>query len=88
MEYTVISIGQKEIQNFASRIWFDSKESAERYAEGMTAAYYWCGKKWAVVMLPDGEYDPKTAITKNLTSKQADILFKNYKVRIAKSLPA
>lgn len=58
--------------------WFDSKEQAERYAEGMTiGASAATGVRYAVIMLLNGEYDNE-CITKDMDYKTQDVFFREY----------
>lgn len=74
MNYKIFIVNNKRFESYGN-FNFATREEAERYAEGITFGLWTQGKKWAVVMLQDGEYDEKTMITKNLGGKQNDVFF-------------
>lgn len=74
MNYTIFIVSNKRFECYGD-FNFATREEAERYAEGITFGLMTQGKKWAVVMLQNGEYKNETMITKNLTAKQNDVFF-------------
>lgn len=87
LNYSIVVVGQRDVHCYVANYCFDDRQSAERYAEGMSHGLYLTGKKWAVVMLLDGKYNPHTTITKNLTQKQAGIMFQKLNITVTTSLP-
>lgn len=81
LNYTLVVISTKEVKSVCAGLWFDNKEAAERYAEGITAGLALAGKKnYAVIMhLPDNPQGMNPGfISKNCTYKHADIYKRDY----------
>lgn len=74
MNYTIFIVSNKRFESYGN-FNFATREEAERYAEGITFGLMTQGKKRAVVMLRDGNYNEDTMITKDLGSKQNDVFF-------------
>lgn len=81
LNYTLVVISTKEVKSVCAGQWFDDKEAAERYAEGVTAGLALAGKKnHAVIMhLTDDPENQKVLISKNLTFRHTDIYFRQYR---------
>lgn len=78
MNYTVITVSTKRIKCIWDDMYFDNRESAERYAEGISAGLSMVEKKYGVILLLNGEYNHKTAIHKNTYYKHIEILYRDY----------
>lgn len=86
LNYTLVVVNNARIVEYMPNYWFDNKRDAERFAEGMTIGTSIVGKKCGVMMLLNGKYDYKTAISKNLTSKQGDVLWRGLRSMDAKKI--
>lgn len=78
MNFTICVINDKRVVRRAKDYNFDSRLEAERFAEGMVIGMRVCNKRWSVVLVQDDILDEATLITKDLTSKRAEILFREY----------
>lgn len=45
LNYTLVVISAKEVKSVCAGLWFDDKETAERYAEGVTTGLALAGRK-------------------------------------------
>lgn len=78
LNYTVITVSAKEVKHVANNICFDSREYAERYAEGLTVGAAMAGKKYGVIMLLNGVDHIGTTISKNMDYKRMQNYFRGY----------
>lgn len=86
LNYTLVVVNNARILKCVPDYCFDTREEAERWAEGITIGTSIVGKKCGVMMLLNGKYDYTTAISKNLTSKQGDVLWRGLRSMDAKNL--
>ncbi len=82
LNYTLVVISTKEVKSVCAGLWFDDKEAAERYAEGVTAGLALAGKKnHAVIMhLTDAPENQKALISKNLTFRHTVYISDNTEI--------
>lgn len=86
LNYTLIVVNNARIVKYIPDYCFATREEAERWAEGMTIGTSIVGKKCGIMMLLNGKYDYKTAICKDLTNKQRDILWRGLRAMEAKKI--
>lgn len=79
LNYTVILLTTKRVKRVMPDYWFDSREQAERFAEGLQigADLATDSRKHAVILLPDGEFK-KDCITKNMDNKHNEVFLRSY----------
>lgn len=78
LNYTVITVSSKEVKHIVNNVCFDDRASAERYAEGLSIGASLAGKRWGVMMLMNGEYNPSTAISKNMDNAKIQAYYQGY----------
>lgn len=78
LNYTVITVSTKEVKHICGGVCFDDRQSAERYAEGLMAGLSLAGKNYGVILMLNGEYNPHTAITKNMSYKHVQAFYSGY----------
>lgn len=81
LNYTVITVSAKEVKHIVCGVCFDSRQEAERYAEGLTVGASLAGKQYGVMMLLNGRYDARTAISKQMDYRKMQAYFRDYEWR-------
>lgn len=86
LNYTLVVVNNARIVEYIPNYCFDNKRDAERFAEGLAIGTSIIGKKCGVMLLLNGKYDYTTAISKDLTSKQGDVLWRGLRAMDAKKI--
>lgn len=88
MEYTIIIVNKANIVGFYPHYNFKTADECHRFCEGISFGMFATKhNRWAVVALLNGEYDTITTITKNLTYKHTEVLFRELQIKVTKSVP-